>query len=149
MKGLIKLLFDKMRHNLILIVLDFTFVFLFSGLLNKVLFREYNWDYKTVSNIIAFELGLTIAFVLLHFIFKLSKKDIVIKTILYLLFLNASILSSVYLIGEFIIIPIEYRFIEIILISIVSYELSSLTYKLLAKTKIINKIRTIKKTKEE
>ncbi|PKL81040.1 MAG: hypothetical protein CVV25_02340 [Ignavibacteriae bacterium HGW-Ignavibacteriae-4] len=55
----------------------------------------------------------------------------------------------IYVIDNIISIPDEYKIINLFLFTIVSYESSSMIYKLLAKTSIIDKIYYFRKSKEQ
>lgn len=94
-------------------------------------------------------IGFAISFILLHYIFRLSRRNVILKTIIYLALVFMSFSVFIYVIDNIISIPDEYKIINLFLFTIVSYESSSMIYKLLAKTSIIDKIYYFRKSKEQ
>lgn len=94
-------------------------------------------------------IGFAISFILLHYIFRLSRRHVILKTIIYLALVFMSFSVFIYVIDNIISIPDEYKIINLFLFTIVSYESSSMIYKLLAKTSIIDKIYYFRKSKEQ
>ena len=129
--GYIERLAERILQHIILIFLFLIFGIILvtiEGLIFSIIKGEL------LDPIYGIAIALALSFFFLHYVLVMSKENIIIKIFIYLL--------SVYLVFSFIVSNVHrLSLLDLFLTSTISYELSSLVYKLLAKTDLFNKIR--------